>query len=540
AFGVISHIVSEYSNRTIFGYLGMVYAMISIGILGFIVWAHHMFTVGLDVDTRAYFTAATMIIAVPTGIKIFSWLATMWGGRIRFEVPMLFAFGFIFLFTIGGLTGLVLSNATLDIPLHDTYYVVGHFHYVLSMGAVFGVFAGWYYWCDTMFGIRYNTLLGKIHFYTFFIGVNVTFFPMHFLGLAGMPRRIADYPDAFAGWNMISSIGSWISIFSLIVFIYSLYYNLTTRSHTITYILQNKHESQNFYFFNNIENWQINFNDPATKVMYNIINFHHDLMYYLIIIATIVLYFLIRIWWQFRIPLTTPLHEKDQDAMVEYGISHHQMLEIIWTIIPALILYLIAIPSFALLYSTDEDKDSSPEFTIKITGYQWYWNYELNVPYTDNYSPTRSYEPFEMLLPSPVVTQTEFCINFDSVVKPTEELLPSELRLLSVDRIVVFPVNSLLRLIITAEDVIHSWTIPAFGVKVDAIPGRLNAVYLIIERIGIFYGQCSEICGEYHNAMPINISVALLSQFWNWIYMCLYDEIEFSYVDHYKGSEYDV
>ncbi|WP_213684442.1 cytochrome c oxidase subunit 1 [Roseicyclus sp.] len=219
AFGIISHIVSTFSRKPVFGYLPMVYALVAIGGLGFVVWAHHMYTVGMTLNQQAYFMVATMVIAVPTGIKIFSWIATMWRGSITFETPMLFAIGFIFLFTLGGVTGIILSQAAVDRAYHDTYYVVAHFHYVMSLGAVFGIFAGIYYWIGKMSGRQYPEFLGKVHFWMFFIGTNITFFPQHFLGRQGMPRRYIDYPDAFALWNYVSSIGAFIS-FRLVPAVY--------------------------------------------------------------------------------------------------------------------------------------------------------------------------------------------------------------------------------------------------------------------------------------------------------------------------------
>ena len=222
-FGIISHIISRFSQKSVFGYIGMVYAMMSIGLLGFLVWSHHMYSVGLDVDTRAYFTSATMIIALPTGIKVFSWQATMYGGSVHLHsTPMQFGIAFILLFTFGGFTGVIQANAAIDLAFHDTYYVVGHFHYVLSMGAVYALLGGFYFWIGKITGYQYNEVYGQIHFWIFTIAINLVFFPMHFLGMAGLPRRIPDYPDGYEYWNSFMTLGSFLTFFSLVIFLFTL------------------------------------------------------------------------------------------------------------------------------------------------------------------------------------------------------------------------------------------------------------------------------------------------------------------------------
>jgi len=226
-FGIISHVIATFSRKPVFGYLPMVWAIIAIGALGFVVWAHHMYTVGMTLNQQAYFMLATMVIAVPTGVKVFSWIATMWGGSIEFKTPMLWAFGFLFLFTVGGVTGIVLSQAAVDRAYHDTYYVVAHFHYVMSLGAVFAIFAGIYFYLPKMTGRMYPEWAGKLHFWAMFIGANLTFFPQHFLGRQGMPRRYIDYPEAFAYWNQWSSIGAFLSFASFLFFFGIMAYTLT-------------------------------------------------------------------------------------------------------------------------------------------------------------------------------------------------------------------------------------------------------------------------------------------------------------------------
>ncbi len=561
-FGIISLILSTFTSRPIFGYLGMVYAMLSIGFLGFIVWAHHMYTVGLEVDTRAYFTAATMIIAIPTGIKVFSWLATMWGGSIIIGVPYLFVIAFIFLFSIGGFSGLILANAGIDVAFHDTYYVVAHFHYVLSMGAVSSVLAGFFFWIPKITGWVYDFFLADLIFFLFFFGVNITFFPMHFLGFAGMPRRIPDYPDMYAHWNHLASFGSAVSVLAfilLVALIYDLFLNQNQLLRKASWTKKNFVASPNSFFKNsegyllnfsekilkNCENSygqkQIFFQEPATTYMERIIDLHHEIFFYLIILSVLVFWFLVRIHWLFirtnEEELIKSLHRKPSK------ITHNTTLEIVWTVIPCILLLLIAIPSLTLIYSFRPDYKSSLIF--KIIGNQWWWAYEYDADHQINISKVNSfninnvsnlntgcsfideYAKYLSLFQPNILPENIQFEQTNTETKLIEARLIDELdlekgdyRLLETSARLQLPRNIQITALVTSNDVLHSWTVPALGIKIDACPGRLNEVEFLIYKEGVFYGQCSEICGFYHGFMPIVIeckNIAEIGKITNWV-----------------------
>jgi cytochrome c oxidase subunit 1 len=541
AFGIVSHVLSTYSAKLVFGRRGMVIAMASIGLLGFIVWAHHMYTVGMDLDSRAFFTTTTIVIAVPTGVKVFSWLATLWGGTLSLRPPMAFAVAFVFLFTLGGVTGVMLANAPVDIAFHDTYYVVAHFHYVLSMGAVFAVFAAFYHWLIVVANRHYPAYESFVHFWTFFLGVNLTFFPMHFLGLAGMPRRIPDYPDAFATWNSLASYGAWISFVSSLYFIYVLlliftrepaaaaaanfrsfhpaaealapaavarYFDASTRT---------KRAEELLLYLGAVETrrgaalaalllhsdvpvaGQWFFQDPATVAMLGIVDLHHEIMFWLVTVIILVMGLMASEFYFFFLGREEHSLPTARDS---FRFTEHALLELGWTFFPIYVLYAIGVPSLTLLFSLEEESTSALDLNVKVIGRQWYWTYEQG-----------DYRPLLEELADGATASEDLALEVEgNLAQPALESAGDQswfsLRLLDTQETLLLPENNNIQLLITSEDVIHSFALPSAAIKMDAMPGRLNTLFFAPQRECLLYGQCSELCGAGHGFMPIALAVA--------------------------------
>ena len=494
------------------------------------------YTVGLDSDSRAFFSTATIIIAVPTGVKVFSWLATLWGGWLEMRPPLAFALGFLLLFTIGGVTGVMLANAPVDLAFHDTYYVVAHFHYVLSMGAVFGVFAAFYFWFPILTHRSYPAFGAFVHFATFFIGVNLTFFPMHFLGMAGMPRRIPDYPDAFALWNSLASYGAWVSFLSALYFIwlmvsafgsapgrfqrenFSLFHHPSDVEPTweklsgerlmweefLSLLLQAQCDRAAATPHRRLTtstptpalgavvlpfvSWadvavdgQLGFQPPATETMYSVALLHNYVFAWLLAVVVLVsgaLYETVRFYWWFR------LHYSLRDFRERMTFTEDSRLEFGWTLVPMIILLFIGVPSISLIYALEEVSREA-ELVVGVVGRQWYWVYEY---------PNFATDPDAV-----AAVEVEANLLASTPQREVVRLLDSSPLLL--------PVAVELEFLATAEDVIHSFAIPSAGVKMDAVPGRLNQVLTLFFYGGVFYGQCSELCGSGHGFMPITAQV---------------------------------